>query len=92
MTLNITSISEVEPPTFKEKSEQRLDWLRSLRRPLTDEESDELRRASHAVYMLERSRLSRLRRAEQEMNGAAKAEVKAREATLLDLMTREIER
>lgn len=35
---------------FKTISEQRLEWLESLERPLSDAESDELRRAMHAVY------------------------------------------
>lgn len=35
---------------FKTKAEQRLDWLESLDRPLTDEESDMLRRSMHATY------------------------------------------
>lgn len=41
---------------IKTASEQRLEYLESLRRPLTDQESDELRRALHAVYMANRRR------------------------------------
>jgi hypothetical protein len=37
-------------PQFKTMSEQKLEWLESLGRPLTDEESEELQRALHAVY------------------------------------------
>jgi hypothetical protein len=35
---------------IKTAAEQRLEYLENLRRPLTDSESDELRRAMHAVY------------------------------------------
>jgi hypothetical protein len=35
-------------------SEQRLEHLRSLKRPLTDAESDDLRKAMHAVYEYQR--------------------------------------
>lgn len=35
---------------FQTRAEQRLAWLESLERPLTDEESDILRRSLHAVY------------------------------------------
>ena len=41
---------------LKTKSEQKLEMLQSIRRPLTDEESDELRRALHAVYVQQRRR------------------------------------
>lgn len=37
-------------PALKSKSEQKLEWLESLGRPLSDEESVELRRCLHAVY------------------------------------------
>lgn len=43
-------------PRIKTKAEQRLEWLESLHRPLTDEESEELRRSLHAVYCSERRR------------------------------------
>lgn len=36
------------------RSEQRLEQIKAINRPLTDEESDELRRSMHAVYMHER--------------------------------------
>lgn len=36
---------------YKTRSEQRVEQLEGLRRPLTDAESDELRRALHAVYV-----------------------------------------
>ena len=41
---------------FKTISEQKLEYLEGLRRPLTDEESEELRRALHAVYTYKRRR------------------------------------
>jgi hypothetical protein len=41
-------------PVFKTRSEQKLEWLEHLGRPLTDQESDELRRSLHAVYCHER--------------------------------------
>lgn len=31
-------------------SEQKLEWLQGLKRPLTEDESDQLRRALHAIY------------------------------------------
>lgn len=37
-------------PRIKTPSEQRLEWLEGLKRPLTDDESRELQRALHAVY------------------------------------------
>lgn len=37
-------------PQLKSLAEQRVEWLEGLRRPLTDAESDDLRRALHAVY------------------------------------------
>lgn len=43
---------------IKTPAEQRLEWLESLQRPLTDEESDQLRRSLHAVYC--RNRKNRL--------------------------------
>lgn len=49
-------------PAFKTRSEQKLEWIESLDRPLTDEESDELRRAIHAVYCCPKLRAKRLAR------------------------------
>jgi hypothetical protein len=44
---------------FKTRSEQRLEQLEAIRRPLTKREGDDLRRCLHAIYMrnwrLERS-------------------------------------
>ena len=39
---------------FKTRSEQRLEYLENLRRPLTDAESEELQRCLHAVYCYRR--------------------------------------
>ncbi len=39
---------------IKTPAEQKLEWLESLRRPLTDAESDELRRSLHATYCYRR--------------------------------------
>jgi hypothetical protein len=44
----------VTAPVLKTKAEQKLEYLKGLHRPLTDRESDELRRAMHAVYERER--------------------------------------
>lgn len=41
-------------PVLQTKAEQKLDYLKGLKRPLTDKESDELRRSMHAVYERER--------------------------------------
>jgi alpha-ketoglutarate-dependent taurine dioxygenase len=49
-------------PVFKTMSQQRLEWLESLNRPLSDDESDELRRALHAVYCRTRRENNTLRR------------------------------
>jgi hypothetical protein len=43
-------------PAFKTIAEQRLEYLEGLRRPLTDQESEDLRKALHAVYCLQRKR------------------------------------
>lgn len=40
--------------SFKTISEQKLEYLEHLARPLTDSESDELKRAMHAVYVRSR--------------------------------------
>lgn len=41
-------------PVLTTKAEQRLEYLKSLKRPLSDKESDQLRRSMHAVYERER--------------------------------------
>jgi len=40
--------------TFKTLAEQRLEYLENLRRPLSEAESEELRRSLHAVYVRNR--------------------------------------
>ena len=52
---------------MKTKSEQRLEQLEALRRPLTDAEGAELRRCLHAIYMGQ----WRAEKAEREMIDAA---------------------
>jgi hypothetical protein len=37
-------------PQIKTPAEQKLEWLENLNRPLEPHESEELRRAMHAVY------------------------------------------
>lgn len=66
---------------FKTLAEQRLEYLESLRRPLTDEESDELRRSLHSVYCFRRNQ-ERARRLEAEMSGALKEHREAEQETL----------
>lgn len=41
---------------FKTRSQQRLEYLDGLKRPLTDEESADLQRCLHAIYERERRR------------------------------------
>lgn len=67
---------------FKTLAEQRLEHLESLNRPLTDEESDELRRSLHAVYC-HKLRLERAARLERELSGALIEHAKAERETLL---------
>ena len=42
-----------EPFTYKTRAEQRLDWLKARRRPLTECEQSELYQALHAIYVRE---------------------------------------
>ena len=56
-------------PEFKTKSQQKLEWYESLKRPLTDEESAELQRVMRAVYWNEWNR-DRLRRAALQSEAA----------------------
>jgi hypothetical protein len=58
---------------FKTKSEQKLDWLESLHRPLSDRESEELRRAMHAVYCRNK-RLAQHEREERALLAKMQAE------------------
>lgn len=65
---------------FKTKAEQKLDYLESLRRPLTNEESDELRRALHAVYCRNRRSRALALHENEERALLAKVEAEARQA------------
>lgn len=68
-------------PAFKTRSEQRLEWLESLKRPLSDQESDELRRSLHAVYCTTRKAniLARHREEEIELLARVRAEASSLE-------------
>jgi hypothetical protein len=61
---------------LKTKAEQKLEYLKGLHRPLTDRESDELRRSMHAVYERERrlGLLAMNRREELELLDRLRAE------------------
>jgi predicted DNA-binding protein YlxM (UPF0122 family) len=60
------------------KAEQRLEWLEALDRPLTDEESDELRRAMHAVYQAARRANHLAQHREEELKLLRKMRVEAK--------------
>ena len=77
---------------LKTRAQQRLEWLESLNRPLTDYESDLLRRSLHAVYWHNRKltgpnaylmakaraeEIATLRKVEAEMHGEAIREMLA---------------
>lgn len=63
---------------FKTRSELALEHLESLKRPLTDQESDQLRRALHAVYCRNRAR-----KLEREQGAAALKEHKRENEKIL---------
>jgi hypothetical protein len=69
---------------YKTRAELKLEHLESLKRPLTDQESDDLRRSLHAVYC--RNRAMRL---EREANAGALAKHEQSEAETLDRVLRE---
>ena len=62
--------------TIKTPSEQKLEWFGGLTRPLTEEESDDLYRCLHNVYVTEinrrNRRLTKVR--EMELETAARIE------------------
>lgn len=66
---------------YKTRAELALEHLESLKRPLTDEESDQLRRSLHAVYC--RNRKHRLLYAHENEEAALLEKVQA-ESTLPD--------
>jgi hypothetical protein len=70
---------------IKTRAEQKLEWLESLKRPLTDAESAELRRCLHATYM----KNWRLAQALDEANAAALSEFERAEADTLRKVGRE---
>ena len=74
--------------TFKTYSEQRLEWLKTRNRPLTDEESDELYRALHAIYVRDWKR-HRAKLTERELNRETRALQKAENARLYKKVVRE---
>lgn len=66
MIRTAASINMEEPP-YKTRAQQKLEWLESLRRPLTEAEQNDLYRALHADYM----RCWRIHKAECEANAQA---------------------
>jgi hypothetical protein len=74
-----------DPDTFvyKTRSEQRLEWLKTRNRPLTDEESDELYRVLHAIYVRDR-RMYYAGQVEREATRRARTEDTQRNAQLLE--------
>lgn len=69
-------------PAIKTHAEQKLEWLEALKRPLTDQESEELRRALHATYC-RNLRLAKASRIEREIHAGALEEYAALEAQAL---------
>lgn len=65
----------------KTRAQQRLEWLESLNRPLTDGESDMLRRSLHAGYMTRwnANRLASIRRDELKLLAKIEAEMHGRD-------------
>lgn len=63
---------------FKTRSELKLEHLERIGRPLTDKESDELRRALHATYCLNRKRRLLAAHEREEAKLLAKVEVESR--------------
>lgn len=64
---------------FKTRSELALEHLESLKRPLTDEESDQLRRSLHAIYCRDRKRRLLAAHEREEAVLLAKVEEEARQ-------------
>lgn len=52
----MTALCRLNPALIRTPSEQKLEHLERLGRPLTDEESEMLRRAMHAIYCRQRRR------------------------------------
>lgn len=66
-------------PRFKTRAEQRLEHLTALKRPLTEEESDELRRSLHAVYVRNYRNKMLARHEQEETQLLAKMEAESRQ-------------
>jgi hypothetical protein len=66
-------------PRFKTRAEQHLEWLDSLSRPLTDEESEQLRRSLHAVYCHNRRQRMLAKHRKEELELLAKVEAESRQ-------------
>jgi hypothetical protein len=85
-------MARADPPeeefAYKTRSEQRLEWLKTRERPLTDEEGDELYRCLHAIYERDRRRYC----AERELNRPTAKEDKRENTRLLDKVLREATR
>jgi hypothetical protein len=64
--------------TFKTKAEQKLEWLEGVGRPLTIEESEDLRRSMHAVYERERRARHLAQHRNEELRLLKKMEREAR--------------
>lgn len=64
---------------FKTRSQQQLEYLESLKRPLTDEESEQLQRSMHAVYEYKRSKSRLAQHRREELDVLSKVEAEARE-------------
>lgn len=75
---------------LKTKSEQAIEQLESLGRPLTDDESRQLERAMHAVYERNR-RLSRAMVLEREIKGQVLDRHREEEAEILRAVEAEAE-
>lgn len=74
---------------IKTPAEQKLEWFGGLKRPLTDEESEELQRSLHAKYVRD-WRLARLARTEREAANAALLEYTRLEAETLQRVLAEV--
>ena len=64
-------------PVFKTRAEQKLEWLEGLQRPLTEKESDELRRSLHAVYCRNRRLGLLAKHREEELSVLERVEAEA---------------
>lgn len=77
--------------TTKTRSEQRIEQLINIGRPLTEEESDELYRALHADYM-RKWRLAKAAAAERAWRQSMTAQQRKEEKRLLERVKQEAAR